>query len=49
MKPTTEAIITIAAAFLVLFTAMLDPVVSAFIAITALAGLGVYKLAAGRH
>ncbi len=45
MKPTAEAVISIAAAFLVLLSAMRDSRVSAVIAIAALTGLAIYKLA----
>jgi hypothetical protein len=39
-----EGMLTIFAALLVLFTAMLDPLTSAGIAVVALAGLGVYHI-----
>ena len=44
MNQKTEGIIAILAAFLVLFSAMWDPRISAGVAIIALAGLGVYHL-----
>ncbi len=48
MTPTTKGVIPLIAAFLILFNAMWDAHASAVIAIAALAGLGIYKLAAGR-
>jgi hypothetical protein len=42
MNSKTEGTIAIAAALLVLFSAMLDPRVSAGLAVAALAGLGIY-------
>ena len=44
MNQKTEGIIAILAAFLVLFSAMWDPRISAGVGIIALAGLGVYHL-----
>jgi len=46
MSSTAEATIAIVAAWLVLLSAMWHPGVSAFLAVTALASLGIYKLAA---
>ena len=40
----TEGAIAIMAAFLVLFSAMLDPFVSLVLAAASLAGLGIYRL-----
>jgi hypothetical protein len=44
MNERTEGAIAILAAFFVLFSALLAPLVSVVIAIVALAALGVYKL-----
>jgi hypothetical protein len=46
---TTEATIAIIAAFLVLLSATWNPAVSAVIAVTTLAALGIYKLAARKQ
>jgi hypothetical protein len=48
MNDTTEGVIGILAAILVLFTAMLDPRLSIGLAVVALAGLAVYRFRA-RH
>ncbi|MFA5098797.1 MAG: hypothetical protein WC461_01080 [Candidatus Paceibacterota bacterium] len=39
-----EGVVSILAALLVLFTAMLEPIVSTIIALVFLVGLGVYEL-----
>ena len=44
MSEKTEGTIAILAAFFVLFSALLSPLVSVVIAIVALAALGIYKL-----
>jgi hypothetical protein len=44
MNKNTEGIIAIIAALIVLFSAMWNPLVSAAVAVTALAGIGIYKL-----
>lgn len=43
MSNKTEGTIAILAALLVLFSAMIDPVVSVVIALVALVGLGIYR------
>ena len=43
MNPKTEGTIAILAALLVLFSAMLDPRVSAALAVVGLLALGIYK------
>jgi hypothetical protein len=49
MSNQTEGIFAILAALLVLFSAMLDPRVSAILAVGGLILFGVYKVAAGRQ
>ncbi|MDE2188234.1 MAG: hypothetical protein KGJ35_00690 [Patescibacteria group bacterium] len=44
MSPKTEGTISIIAALLVLFSAMLNPMVSIILAVVALVGLGIYEL-----
>ena len=43
-----EGILSIVAALLVLFTNMLDPMLSVALAVTLLAAFGLYRLVAGR-
>jgi Co/Zn/Cd efflux system component len=44
MNDKTEGIIAILAAFFVLFSAMIDPLVSAVVAIGILASIGIWKI-----
>ncbi len=44
MSSKTEGMITILAALLVLFSAMIDPRVSAGLAVAVLVGLGLYRM-----
>jgi hypothetical protein len=44
MKKETEGILAILAAMLVLFSAMIDPLVSLVLAVAALGALGAYKI-----
>ncbi|MEA1998372.1 MAG: hypothetical protein U9N61_03480 [Euryarchaeota archaeon] len=44
MNDKTEGIITILAAFFVLFSAMIDPLVSAVVAIGILSAIGIWKI-----
>jgi hypothetical protein len=48
MNTKTEGIIAIAAALIVLFSAMWDPRVSVAVSILALLGLGIYKFTQNR-
>ena len=48
MNPRTESAISIAAALFVLLATMLDPRVSAGLAVVFLAGLGIYKFSLSR-
>lgn len=43
-KPEIESIFAIAAALMVLFTAMMDPYISGGIGVTLIVALGIYKL-----
>ena len=43
MEPKTEGTLAVVAALIVLFSAMLSPLVSAGVAVVALAAFGIYK------
>ena len=44
MNPKTEGMFAIIAALIVLFSAMLSPLISVLVSIIALVGFGIYKL-----